>query len=265
MMLRPLAIVAAASLAGCAGGPVQDPAPAETPRPSDAPVKEPASLTPPAEQAGGWTEVFPGVRVNRALRALEFDGEVSVDAHDPETPDVYLEVVVCTRDTREHEALVVTDVLPSHVHAGLLLLGFEPGSPGRWASAGRRTTLEQPTGPGIDVRFITTDPRGTRLSERASAWIMLANDAEERDLLDTGEPGWRFSGSRMAVRNGRELYDADGTGQLVGLHTFGSETVAFGRVMSPESAVETPVWLADNERIPTYRTPVTVRLTAWPE
>jgi len=261
MTRRVLAIIAIAGLAGCAANQAEEAAAPDRPvTPS-----EPSPDRTAAEPAGEWAEVFPGVRVNRALRALEFDGEVSVDAHDPQTPDVYLEVVVCTRDTREHEALVVTDVLPSNVHAGLLLLGFEPGSPGRWATSGRRTTLEQPTGSGIDVRLITSGPGGQPRNVRASEWIKLAGDAPEQELIRSAGPGWRFSGSRMALRNGREFYDADGTGQLIGLHTFGSETVAFSHVMSPESAVEVPVWLADNQRIPTYRTPVTVRITAWPE
>ena len=77
------------------------------------------------------------------------------------------------------------------------------------------------------------------------------------DLL---EPAWVFAGSRLREFRGREVYDADGTGQLVGLHTFGSEVIAWTRVESPEAAVDAPQWLANNDLVPPIGTPVRVRI-----
>ena len=41
----------------------------------------------------------------------------------------WLEQVACMVGTREHESLVVVEAKPSEVHAALLLLGLEPGTP----------------------------------------------------------------------------------------------------------------------------------------
>ena len=77
--------------------------------------------------------------------------------------------------------------------------------------------------------------------------------------------GWVFAGSRMREFRGREVYDADGTGQLIGLHTFGSETIAWTRVESPEASVQEPLWLANNDVVPEIGAPVTVRVSLEPD
>ena len=114
------------------------PSPEATPFPTDPPPPQnttPPATTPteptPVPTAATWAEASPGLRVSREARALEFDGTVPIDVHG-KAPRVFLEVLVCSRDTREHESLVVTDVKPSSVHAALLMLGMTPGTPGSW-------------------------------------------------------------------------------------------------------------------------------------
>ncbi|TVS09024.1 MAG: hypothetical protein EA423_00575, partial [Phycisphaerales bacterium] len=70
-----------------------------------------------------------------------------------------------------------------------------------------------------------------------------------------------FGGSRIVERAGREWYEADMVGTLVGLSTFGSETVAHVEVHSHASAVEAPRFLARSDVVPPQWTDVTVRLT----
>lgn len=192
------------------------------------------------------------MRINRTLRAVEFDGTVPIDAHDPETPDVFLEVIVCIPDTKEHESLVVTDAMPSEVHAALLAIGAEPGRPGSWQWNGTQMTSVAPTGSSLDVRFMHSDGSSSAIGE----WT-INSDTGERFGADGR---WVFAGSRFVEWQGREFYDADGTGTLVGLTTFGSETVAWSDVISHESRVQAPVWKADNDTMPRLGTPVTVRI-----
>jgi hypothetical protein len=59
-----------------------------------------------------------------------------------------------------------------------------------------------------------------------------------------------------------EAYDAEGMGTLIGLATFGSETIAPETVFSPDSAQSEPVWIADRRTLPKISTPVTIRLRA---
>ncbi|HRQ73821.1 MAG TPA: hypothetical protein PLU35_12415, partial [Phycisphaerales bacterium] len=141
-------------------------APATTP-PTDAPDVPPA-----VAPDDGWVEAFSGVRVSVARRAVEFEGIVPIDCHHPETPDVYLEVIVCTPDTREHEALVMTRALPSHVHAALLLAGLNSGEPGRFVPDDEgRLIRVPPRGDAVRVLLITGDDQTPVL---ASDWVVNA-------------------------------------------------------------------------------------------
>ncbi len=201
-------------------------------------------------------EVFPHVRAIPDGGVVEIDGFVPIDCHDPETPDVYLEVIVCARDTREHEALVATGARPAHIHAALLLAGIGPGAPGRFEWTDDGVVRHAPTGEGLRVEILV--PGSPELPTDPREWI---RDHNGQSLTSQDASGWVFAGSREVMREGRLRYDADGTGQIVGLHTFGSEVVAWTRVEHPDSAVDEPEWLADARMVPELGTAVVVRLT----
>lgn len=177
-----------------------------------------------------------------------------MDCHNPRTPDVYLELVACSPDTREHESLVVTDATPSLIHAALLAVGLEPGSPANLSAAA------QPTGDPITVTLITdadtTEADDDTTATPATAWI---TDATTR----TQHPDFTFvfAGSRQARPNAPIAYDADGTGVIVGLTTFGSEVIANTTLINPQADIDEPIWIADPRTVPTIGTPVRVRLS----
>ncbi len=242
-------LAALCSLAGCTARPN---APATKP-PTDAKDAPPA-----VAPDDGWVEAFPGVRVSVARRAVEFEGIVPIDCHHPETPDVYLEVIVCTPDTREHEALVMTRALPSHVHAALLLAGLNPGEPGRFVPDDQGRLLRvPPRGDTVRVLLFTGDDGA---ASPTSDWVV--NVKTGRRLSDETAGGWVFAGSRIVERQGRERYDADGEGALVGLHTFGAEVIAWRAVYNPESVIDEPEWIANRSLVPPFGTPVRVRIEA---
>lgn len=201
-------------------------------------------------------EVFPHVRVDVEAKVVEFDARVPTVMNDPTMAPAFLEVVVCIPDTKEHETLLVTQARPSHVHAALLMIGLEPGSPGRWEWDGQRMVPVQPTGDPVEVRFVYTDATGQLRDEPAWSWIR--HDRTGKTI--EGRP-WLFAGSRLLDRGFGQMYDADGVGTLIGLATFGSETLAWPIPFSPDSAVDEPVWVADPSRVPPVDTPVVVRLS----
>lgn len=217
-------------------------------------------------------EVFPGVRVDVAARLVEFDGVASVEAHDPETPRVYLEVICCTPDTREHEALVMTRARPANIHAGLLMIGLEPGRPGLVDFRGREVRGVPPEGAGVVIEVAWTDETGAARAAPVEAWVRRVEDARPLAALPEGpgvwgpRGGWAFAGSRFVTRRDREsgeereVYDADGAGVVIGLATFGSEVVAWRQVLSPESSITVPAWIVSAEAYPAMGTPVTVRI-----
>lgn len=235
-------------------------------------------------------ELFPGVFVDRAERTVEFDAAVIADVSFAETPRVYLETLVCTPMTREHEALLITRVEATHIHAALLALGLEPGQPGRVEWDGSVVRTIPPTGPLIDVRFIVNDATNPgsppRVYEPAD-WIVSTREpapgaAPERparqgatraagtDKSNAATPGsFVFAGSRTrtatvpgadGTTTRVQVYAAQAEGTVVGFATFSSELIAFVDGFSPDSNVRAPEWIVDTSRVPPLGTPVRVRL-----
>jgi hypothetical protein len=198
-------------------------------------------------------EMFPDVRVDVAAKRIEIDGVVPIDCHDEETPYVFLEVIACAPGSKEHEALVMTSAKASHVHAALLAIGLEAGKPGGWKLEGESLTPIEPEGPGVEVR-IAYEKDGERVEADAREWVVSV-EGEKRFDKDK-KAGWVFAGSRFVTRGECEVYDADGTGLIVGLTTFGSEVVAWREVISPEAEVQEPEWIADREKVPAFKTEV---------
>ncbi len=247
---------------------------APTAAPRVPPPALPARPAPPAaDPRPVLREVFPLVRVDVQAGVVEFDAQVAMDCHDPQTPRVYLELVACAPDSREHESLIVTRARPSHVHAALLMLGLEPGAPGRFEPRDGRAVAVPAAGPALEIELAWREGDAPRRAGPGD-WIVSAKTGRRFGDAGAGQgdedtrPVWLFCGSRFVLRpdpaggERREVYDADGTGVVIGLHTFGSEVIGLGRTLSPDAATLEPEWIADAARVPALGTPVAVRLRA---
>ena len=215
----------------------------------------PVENTEPPKPTTGLKALFPFVRADIAAKLIEIDGVVPIDCHDPKTPRVYLEVTVCSPDTKEHETLAMTKARPSHVHAALLAAGFTPGSPGSWKWDGKKLNAIAPTGDALEVLIAYKDDAGKEIEAPATSWILNPENGAR-----FGKGRFIFAGSGLVKRQGREMYDADGSGLLIGLTTFGSETIAWSEVISPEAEVSEPEWIADPKVVPKFGTPVVIRI-----
>lgn len=222
---------------------------------------EPDAAKPDA-QLDAARKLFPYVRLHVQERWVEFDGFVPIDVNDPDAPHVYLEQVACGRESpeiaagKEHESLVATSAKGSHIHAALLLLGLEPGKPVTWhtnedGSIGSTVA----TGPRLRVEFRWKDEQGNEHAHPPQHWIC---HVQTREAFAEGD--WVFSGSLFVTRQGAEVYDADRSGTLIGLSSFGTEVISWPKPIHHESGIEEPVWIARNEAVPPFKTPVTVRL-----
>ncbi|MCC5822733.1 MAG: YdjY domain-containing protein [Phycisphaerales bacterium] len=197
-------------------------------------------------------ELLPGVRVGEGF--VEFRGTVCADLSHPQTPVVYLELLVTGPDSREHESLVVSGVKPSNLHAGLLAAGLEPGRPVAWRGAKVAHSAE---GERVRVEAAMLDDDG-----EPGAFVDLAswaiNKETERRLTEAEGWGLVFAGSMLDEQQG---YAADMTGTIIGLTDFGTEVIAAAWDLSPHSAIDEPVWIVDKDRVPAFGTPVVVRIT----
>ncbi|MGP1272162.1 MAG: YdjY domain-containing protein [Phycisphaerales bacterium] len=228
-------------------------------------VLQPAVGPPPDEAAAMRFEPFPGVVVDRALGRIELSGFVPVDAHSDETPTVWIEVVAESGGVRDHEALVALDAEPEQVHAALLLLGLEPGTPGLIRDTGERT---EPEGPEVTVRVRIEGDDGAGEEQDPLEWV-IAEETGER--LSARSPRFVFGGSSEQTFAGGTVYMARAEGVVVGLSTFGVgtdegdrgvETVGMIPVLSPDTGTGDPLWLADPGRVPEFGTRVTLLISA---
>jgi hypothetical protein len=226
---------------------------------------EPAD--PRGDGAGGFIEVAPGIRVDRASAAIEFSATAVLDAG-------FLEQYICTVGTRTHESLFAFDGKASSLHAAMLLAGLKPGAPGYWREVKRDAPngdtgedasfaleLVAPTGDEVEITVVLPDGRSHPLTHfvRASPVVPHADDARppERFL---------FAGSRFHrdQRTGDERYVADGSGSIVGLVTFGDELIGALEVIPDSASAFTPVWEVASERMPQLGTVVTIRVRRSP-
>ncbi|MCH2137433.1 MAG: YdjY domain-containing protein [Phycisphaerales bacterium] len=183
------------------------------------------------------------LHVDRDAGFVAVRGWVSID-------EGWLEQVACLTGTRDHEVLVATRVRPSDVHAALLMLGANSGQPGRWHRSDGVLVLEPPTGDVIDV-FVQV---GNTAPVDVRQWIKADDD---RAIPTTP---FRFGGSALQTRRDVEYYEADRSGSLVGLVTFGDETIGWEDVWSDQQAVHAPPWMAKTEVMPEPGTEVVLIL-----
>lgn len=105
------------------------------PAPPDVAVHTPASdllegpapedATPQEDRRADDVNVFPHVRVSRRGAYVDVDATVCL-------AQGALELVATKAQGKTHEAVFAITAPPRHLHAAVLLLGLQSGSPGRW-------------------------------------------------------------------------------------------------------------------------------------
>lgn len=210
-------------------------------------------------------QLLPGVWVGEGV--VEFDATVAIDCHDPLTPDVYLEMFICGPDSREHESLLVTDVVPSNLHAGLLAAGITPGNPVSFAQhpeTGKLVRIPaQGKGVYLDVRWgeDAVDADQDFDWKPLIDWVVHVESGESL----SEEPAWKgfvFAGSTVSDDSiPGPKYGADREGSHVSLTAFGHEVISPIWILSPDAGIDEPVWIALRDRVPTIGTEVRVRIS----
>ena len=121
-----------------------------------------------------------------------------------------IEVFACLEKTKEHEAIVATRSTARLVHAALLAIGLEPGSPVKFDPE-----HVPATGPAVSVRLRWKDAAGKEHEAQAQEWIRNAQTGRQLDA------DWVFAGSVFwqDPTDGIEYYQADG-GDLICVSNF---------------------------------------------
>ncbi len=158
----------------------------------------------------------------------------------------YLEHLMCSKGTKEHEAILATDAIPNRIHAGLLLTGAEPGQPAQFFPK-----FTPPTGTpiAIEVRWLRD---GKIHTQDARQWVKTEKIAHlERD--------WVFAGSQLYDDpvTKKKRYAAD-EGDLITVANFSSAILDLPIESSANDADRS--FTTNTDQIPPVGTEVLVAL-----
>jgi hypothetical protein len=184
-----------------------------------------------------------GIRLFSAERALEVDGWINMQRG-------LIEVFACAPEGKTHESVLVLDCVPSGLHAGLLALGLEPGTP---AEAGTQSEYMKPEGPGVRVDVRWSDEAGEHVA-RAEDWIW-----SEKDGAPMVPCAWVFAGSFLQPVPGADeaAYAADSVKSLI--TTYHDATSILENPYL--DGIDDTVYFANERAVPAVGTPVTVVLS----
>jgi hypothetical protein len=181
---------------------------------------------------------FPGVKINPTLRCVDIEGTVCL-RRGP------LELVACTKGTKEHESIFAMEAKAMHVHTALLLLGAKAGSPatriqadgkdGRWVDV-------PPRGSPVDVYLVFEDKEGKPGDHPVSEFIVSSKRERGRGD-DATQPiqfpthTFLFAGSLLEGDGPNpRRYLCDASGNVISIATFGDELLCLPEIHSQDNA-----------------------------
>ena len=182
----------------------------------------------------------PGLRIDRRKRYVDVDAEVCL-------VDGSLELLATTPEGKPHEAILTLKPRPRQLHAALLMLGLESGTPGEYgffAATGDRVRLS-----------VVFDKAGERVEVPVNE--LVVNNETDEYLPDNV---FVFAGSLFACArdDNRLLYAADITGDVISIVSFPGEVLAL-----PEPASNMNgelMWWANDSALPKKGTSVVLRI-----
>lgn len=207
------------------------------------PKADPKSVTIESPDTKGLiVEVLPDKKTRRVLLATEVCLR--------EGP---LEIFMCKKGTKEHEAILRIDIDALKIHELLILAGAEPGKPTQFVNPKTEEADYKPaTGTKINVSVHYTKG-GKTFTHPAQEWIW---DSKKKAQLPHG---WVFAGSVVVVDpcNGKKFYAAN-SGDVISISNFPYSMLEIPAEISKDDA--NLVYEARTERIPPLRSKVWVIL-----
>jgi hypothetical protein len=196
----------------------------------------PPPKLPPPEGATRLDPEF-DVWLDEKQRAVIVDGNISLR-------EGMLEMFACPRGTKEHESIVSANTRVYLVHAGLVGLGVDPGTPVEFVPA-----YKPPTGPQIEVLVQWIDEDGNEQTIRAQELIkdIRTEKAMTHPFVFAGSLFWKDPDT------GREYYLAE-QGDFICVSNFG--TAMLDIPVESSQSLDQLAFAAFTERIPPLGTPV---------
>jgi len=203
---------------------------------------------------------FPGVAINVQERCVDVESSVCLHRG-------ALELVACTKGTKEHESIVAIEAKPMHIHAALLLLGAKPGSPatrqqlgdqaGRWFDV-------PPSGGPVDVFLVLKGKEGKIVEHPISDFIAPSSRGSDDSASADQEARFPthtflFAGSVLYGDGpGPRRYLSDQSGNVISIATFGDELLCLPAIHSQNN--DALMWQVNATNLPAVGSNVTLRL-----
>ena len=208
---------------------VDEAGPVEADTPEAPKLPEPAGAQRLSPEYDVWLDPKQGVVI--------VDGQISLR-------EGMLEMFACTRNTKEHESIVSANTKAFLVHAALLRLGAEPGTPVQFVPE-----YQPPTGTEIEITVEWQDEAGAKKTARAQDWVqnMKTKEAMPHPFV--------FAGSRFWTdpESGKQYYQAEG-GDFICVSNF--STAMLDIPVPSSQSNEELAFQAFTERIPPLGAPV---------
>lgn len=203
---------------------------------------------------------LPGVQINLKEKCVDVSSTVCLE-------EGALELIACTKDTKEHESVIMIEAVPKHVHAALLLMGAKPGNPAMRKPIDKEATRWMdvpPSGGPVDVSLLIPDKDG-KMFERPISDFIFANLDESGEVAEDAKlerfptNTFLFAGSILhKPEDGPPQYIADGSGSVISITTFGDELLCLPDFH--DRANGALMWQIDSTHLPPLGTKVMLRL-----
>ena len=206
---------------------------------------------------------LPGLVIDFQQRCVDLEGSICLD-------EGMLELVACTKGSKEHESIVAITARPMHIHTALLLLGANSGNPAMRRpidEGGTRWVNIPPKGDPVDVYLVFDNSDGKMVEHPISDFV--ARSEKRPDELDAGEDGadkdlefphtFLFAGSLLRGDGpGPRQYLSNLSGNVISIATFGDELLCLPEVHSHDN--DALMWQIDATKLPKVGSKVTLRL-----
>jgi len=207
---------------------------------------------------------LPGLLIDFQKRCVDVESTICLD-------EGMLELVACTKESKEHESIVAIDAKALHVHTALLALGARSGNPAMRkpiGEGGTRWIDIPPRGDPVDVYLVFKNREG-KLVEHPISKFVSRNEggpagppgfggddgAEEPEFPHT----FLFAGSHLRSDGpGPRKYLSDLSGNVISISTFGDELLCLPGVHG--HANDALMWQVDATHLPKAGSKVILRL-----
>jgi hypothetical protein len=218
----------------------------------------PAADTP---QSAGQPFKLPRSTINSKGRFVDVEASVCLDGGT-------LELIACTKYSKEHESVIVVAARPIDIHTALLLLGAKNGGPARPLAIGdeeARWVDLSPKGDLIDVFLEFKDSAGMLTESPISAFITRSSELApspgatptEGDKAPRFPSMFIFAGSQIIESGpGPKTYLAERSCHVISIATFGDEMLCLPEVHSQNNGAL--MWSIDPTHLPKKGIPVTL-------